>query len=85
MNTRQAGFSLIELIVALMLSTLVVGFVASIVTVPAQAHFAQARRSELAAQAEAVTQAMSQDVHRALPNSLRTGVIGGRAAARNGQ
>jgi MSHA biogenesis protein MshO len=79
MNTRQAGFSLIELIVALMLSTLVVGFVASIVTVPAQAHFAQARRSELAAQAEAVTQAMSQDVHRALPNSLRTGVIGGRA------
>jgi MSHA biogenesis protein MshO len=79
MNPRQAGFSLIELVVALMLSTIVVGFVATIITVPAQAHFAQARRSELAAEAEAVTQAMSQDFHRALPNSVRTGAVGGRA------
>ncbi len=79
MKARQAGFSLIELVVALMLSTIVVGFVASIITVPAQAHFAQARRSELAAEAEAVTHSMSQDFPRALPNSVRTAVVGGRA------
>jgi len=79
MNTRAAGFSLIELIVVLMISSVVVGFIATIITVPAQAHIAQARRSELAASAETVTHWMSGDVHRALPNSLRTGVVGGRA------
>jgi len=79
MNARQPGFSLIELIVVLMISSVVVGFIATVITVPAQAHAAQARRSELAASAEAVTHWMTQDVHRALPNSLRTGVVGGRA------
>jgi MSHA biogenesis protein MshO len=79
MKARHAGFSLIELLVALLVSALVVGIMASILLVPAQAHHAQARRSELASSAESVTHWMSQDVHRALPNSLRAGVIGGRA------
>jgi MSHA biogenesis protein MshO len=80
MNARQNGFTLIELVVALTISAIVVGFVAMFVSVPVQAHFAQARRSELAASAEAVAQWMSQDVRGALPNSLRTGIVGGRAA-----
>jgi prepilin-type N-terminal cleavage/methylation domain-containing protein len=79
MNTRQSGFTLIELVVALTISAIVVGFVAMFVSVPVQAHFAQARRSELAASAEAVTQWMSQDVRGALPNSVRAGLVGGRA------
>ena len=79
MSARQSGFTLIELVVALTVSAIVVGFVAMFVSVPVQAHFAQARRSELAASAEAVTQWMSQDVRGALPNSLRTGMVGGRA------
>lgn len=78
MNARQSGFTLIELVVALTISAIVVGFVAMFVSVPVQAHFAQARRSELAASAEAVTQWMSQDVRRALPNSVRTGMVGAR-------
>lgn len=79
MNSRHKGFSLIELVVVLVMSSVMVGFIATVITVPAQAHITQARRSELAASAESVTHWMSRDVRRALPNSLRTGVVGGRA------
>ena len=73
MSTRQRGFTLIELIVALVLSVIVVGLALDFISVPVQAHFAQTRRAELTASAEAVTHWMSQDVRAALPNSLRTG------------
>jgi MSHA biogenesis protein MshO len=78
MNARQAGFTLIELIVALTISVVVVGFIATFIAVPVQSHMAQARRADLAASAEAVTHWLSRDVHGALPNSLRAGVVGGR-------
>ncbi len=78
MSTRQRGFTLIELIVALVLSVIVVGLALNFISVPVQAHFAQTRRAELTASAEAVTHWMSQDVRAALPNSLRTGAVGGR-------
>jgi MSHA biogenesis protein MshO len=80
MNARQQGFTLIELIVALTISVVVVGFVASFIAVPVQAHLAQTRRSELAASAEAVTLWMSRDIRRALPNSVRVATVGGRPA-----
>jgi prepilin-type N-terminal cleavage/methylation domain-containing protein len=80
MSARHSGFTLIELIVALTISALVVGFVVTFINVPVQAHLAQARRSELAASAESVTHWMSQDVRGALPNSIRTGMVNGRAA-----
>jgi MSHA biogenesis protein MshO len=78
MNMRQQGFTLIELIVALTISALVVGFVATFIGVPVRAQQAQTRRAELAASAEAVTHWMSQDVRGALPNSIRTGMVAGR-------
>ena len=81
MNARQRGFTLIELIVAIMLSVVVVGFVANFIAVPVQSHLAQVRRAELAASAEAVSHWMSQDVRGALPNSVRTGVVAGRVVA----
>lgn len=77
---RAAGFTLIELIVALIISTIVVGFVATFLAVPVQAHLAQARRSELAASAESVARSMARDVRGALPNSLRAGIVNGRPA-----
>jgi MSHA biogenesis protein MshO len=78
MSTCQRGFTLIELIVALTISVVVVGFIATFIAVPVQSHMAQARRSDLAASAEAVSHWMSQDVHGALPNSLRVATVGGR-------
>ena len=80
MNARQGGFTLIELIVALTISVVVVGFAASFIAVPVQAHLAQTRRSELAASAEAVTLRMSRDIRRGLPNSVRVATVGGRPA-----
>lgn len=78
MSARQTGFTLIELIVALTISVVVVGFIATFIAVPVQSHMAQARRADLAASAEAVTHWMSQDVRGALPNSVRVAVVGGR-------
>ena len=78
MSARQGGFTLIELVVALTISVVVVGFIATFIAVPVQSHVAQARRSELAASAEAVSFWLSQDARGALPNSLRAGVAGGR-------
>jgi MSHA biogenesis protein MshO len=80
MSARQGGFTLIELVVGLMISVVVVGFIASFIAVPVQSHMAQARRSDLTAAAEAVSHWMSQDVRGALPNSVRAQVVGGRPA-----
>jgi len=81
MNARRAaGFTLIELIVALVISAIVVGFIATFLAVPVQAHLAQARRSELASSAEDAARSMARDVRGALPNSLRVGVVNGRPA-----
>jgi hypothetical protein len=65
-------------VVALTISVVVVGFLATFIAVPVQSHLAQARRSDLAASAEAVPYWMSQDVRGALPNSVRAAVVGGR-------
>lgn len=81
MNARQAGFTLIELIVALMISVVLVGFIATVIALPIGSQQAQARRSELAASAEAVTQWMTRDVRGALPNSVRVFTVGGRPSA----
>lgn len=79
MNRRQGGFTLVELVVVLVISAMLIGFGAAFINMPIQTHLAQARRGELAASAEMLTQWMSQDVRRALPNSVRTGLVGGRA------
>jgi MSHA biogenesis protein MshO len=77
---RHGGFTLVELLVTVTISAIVVGFVATFIGVPVQSHLAQVRRSELAASTEAVGLAMSRDVSRALPNSVRTGFVNARPA-----
>lgn len=78
MMRRSRGFSLIELVVALTIAVVVVGFIATFITVPVRAHVAQARRGELAGSAEMITRAMAEDVRTALPGSPRAYVAGGR-------
>ncbi len=78
MMRRSGGFSLIELIVALTVSVVVVGFIATFITVPVRAHVAQARRGELTASAETLTRAMAEDVRTALPGSPRAYIDNGR-------
>jgi MSHA biogenesis protein MshO len=69
---RQKGFSLVEMVVVLVLSTIVAGFTAMFISAPVQAYFAQSRRAELADSADAIVRNIGEDVRLALTNSPRT-------------
>ncbi|HUL83468.1 MAG TPA: type II secretion system protein [Gammaproteobacteria bacterium] len=70
--TRQAGFTLIELVVTLVITAVVVSFMAMFVSAPIQGFTDQARRSRLVDAADTSLRRMARDVRRALPNSVRT-------------
>lgn len=65
------GFTLIELIVVIVLSSIVISFMAMFIAGPVRAYTEQARRAELVDLAENSLRRISRDVHRALPNSVR--------------
>ncbi len=69
---RNAGFSLIELVVTLVISTIVVSFVSMFISGPVQGFMDQSRRAALVDAADAAVQRLNRDVRRALPNSVRT-------------
>jgi hypothetical protein len=69
--SRAAGFTLVELTVYMIIAAIVIGFAAMTVTTPIDSYFAQARRGELSDAAESATRWISNDVHGALPGSIR--------------
>jgi MSHA biogenesis protein MshO len=71
-RSRSAGFSLIELVVTLVISTIVVSFVSMFISGPVQGFMDQSRRAHLVDAADAAVQRLRRDVRRALPNSVRT-------------
>ena len=71
-TTGQAGFTLIELIVTIVLTAIVVSFMAMFISAPVQGFTDQARRSRLVDAADTSLRRMGRDVRRALPNSIRT-------------
>lgn len=68
---RQHGFTLIELVVTLVISTIVVAFVSLFITGPVQGFADQARRVRLVDAADAALERIGRDVRRSLPNSVR--------------
>ncbi len=68
---NASGFTLIELVVVIVLSTIVVSFMAMFIAGPIRGYTDQVRRAELVDLAETSLHRMSRDVHRALPNSIR--------------
>jgi MSHA biogenesis protein MshO len=74
------GFTLIELVVAISISGVLVGFMAMFITTPMQAYFAQSRRTMLVNSADTALRMIAADVHTALPNSVRPinngGIVG---------
>jgi MSHA biogenesis protein MshO len=68
---RCAGFTLLELVVGLVLSTIVIGFTASLMTTPVDAYYAQTRRTEMVENSELITQSLARDLAMAVPNSVR--------------
>lgn len=73
---RQAGLTLIELVVTLAISTVVVGFVALFISGPVQGFVDQSRRVRLVDAADSALQRIARDVRRSLPNSVRTRTTG---------
>jgi MSHA biogenesis protein MshO len=75
-SPRAAGFTLVELVVVIVLTAIVVSFMVLFLDAPMQSYFAQTRRSDLVDSANRITRAVTTDVGRALPNSLRTNPAG---------
>jgi MSHA biogenesis protein MshO len=71
-TTRQAGFTLIELIVTLVVTAIVVSFMSMLIGAPVRGFMDQARRARLVDAADTALRRMGRDVRRALPNSIRT-------------
>ena len=69
---RQAGFTLIELVVTLVVTAIVVGFMSMFIAAPIRGFADQACRSRLVDAADTALRRMERDVRRALPNSIRT-------------
>ena len=67
----QSGFTLIELVITMVISTIVVGFVSVFISGPIVGFTDQARRVKLVDAAQASLGRMTRDVRRALPNSIR--------------
>jgi MSHA biogenesis protein MshO len=67
----QAGFSLVELIVVIVLLGLLAGGAGLLIQRPIEAYDQQVRRQQLVDQGEMALRQIARDVRRALPNSLR--------------
>ncbi|HEU4485767.1 MAG TPA: prepilin-type N-terminal cleavage/methylation domain-containing protein [Povalibacter sp.] len=74
-----AGFTLIEMVVAIVIGGIVIGFVAMFMTAPVEAYFAQSRRTDLIQDQSEATRQLREDLQHALPNSVRIRVSGTRA------
>jgi len=77
---RQSGFTLIELVITLVVTAIVVGFMSMFIGAPIRGFTDQARRSRLVDAADTALRRMERDVRRALPNSIRTSTSAGVVA-----
>jgi MSHA biogenesis protein MshO len=74
--SRQAAFSLLELILVIVLLGVMAGGAGLLITTPIEAYNDQLRRQQLVDQAEMALRQIARDVRRALPNSIRTRTVG---------
>ena len=79
-RVAAGGFTIVELVVTLTVSSVVIAFAAMFISGPVAGFNDQARRAQLVDSADAALKRMSRDVRRALPNSVRVGNAGGIAA-----
>lgn len=73
---RLKGFTLIELIVTIVLTSIVVSFMAMFIVGPVQSYTDQSRRAKLVDLADNALRRITRDIRRALPNSIRVSSTG---------
>ena len=77
MNARpESGFTLVELVIALVLTVIVTSFAAMFIAGPVRGYTDQARRTELVDGADSALHRLARDVRGALPNSIRITPVG---------
>ena len=76
MRTNQHGFTLVELVITIVLTTIVVSFMSVFISGPVRAYTDQGRRAELVDVAENSLRRIARDIRRALPNSVRVTASG---------
>lgn len=79
--SRTEGFTLVELVVAIVLAAIVASFVVLFLDAPVQSYLAQTRRADLADSANRIADAVTADVRTALPNSIRHNPVGSSTKA----
>lgn len=80
MNRHIRGFTLVELVITIVLSTIVVSFMAIFISGPVASYTDQSRRAELVDLAENSLRRIARDIRRALPNSVRLNLSGSTVA-----
>lgn len=80
MRAANSGFTLIELVITIVLTTIVVSFMSVFISGPVQSYTDSSRRAVLVDVAENSLRRVARDVRRALPNSLRITTSGGVVA-----
>jgi MSHA biogenesis protein MshO len=70
-NRASGGFSLIELIIVILLTTIVAGLVGNFMVAPMQGYSDLNRRAMLIDVAQSSLRRMARDVRRAIPNTIR--------------
>jgi MSHA biogenesis protein MshO len=75
-NRHLRGFTLLEMVVAITIASIVAGFMTMLVAGPIEAFFANSRRVRLTDTADTVWQNMERDVRAALPDNVRAAAAG---------
>jgi MSHA biogenesis protein MshO len=76
MATRQHGFTLVEMVVAITVAAIVVGFMSLFLVAPVDAYLAQERRTEVADSANNARRMLANDIRNALPDNVRIANVG---------
>jgi MSHA biogenesis protein MshO len=77
MKTRQHGFTLIEAIIAMVITGILAGIMVLFIRQPVRNYTAAAGRADLSDSADLALRRMARELRAAVPNSVRSIIVGG--------
>ena len=75
-TTSQAGFTIIEMVITIIIGGIIASVIAQFITRPMEGYIALSRRAELVDIAETALSSITRDIRQALPNSIRIACSG---------